>query len=67
MWVNNLVERKELHPSDYSKNSESTPYASPIIYYTLDDGFLTVFAVLHKNMAPEKHIANRKHHSILMR
>jgi toxin ParE1/3/4 len=47
--------------TDISLTTFSFPYASHIIYYTVDNDFLIVFAVLHKNMVPEKHIANRKH------
>ncbi len=47
--------------TDISLTTFSFPYASHIIYFTLDNDFLIVFAVLHKNMVPEKHIANRKH------
>jgi len=46
--------------TDISLTTFSFPYASHIIYYTLDSDFLIVFAVLHKNMVPEKHITNRK-------
>jgi len=45
--------------TDISLTTFSFPYASHIIYYTLDKNFLIVFAVLHKNMVPEKHITNR--------
>ncbi len=47
--------------TDISLTTFSFPYVSHIIYYTLDSNFLIVFAVLHKNMVPEKHIAKRKH------
>ncbi|PKI17463.1 type II toxin-antitoxin system RelE/ParE family toxin [Colwellia sp. 12G3] len=47
--------------TDISLTTFSFPYVSHIIYYTLDNNYLIVFAVLHKNMVPEKHIANRKH------
>ena len=47
--------------TDISLTTFSFPYASHIIYYTLDNDFLIIFAVLHKNMVPEKHIANRVH------
>ncbi|MGL1957324.1 MAG: type II toxin-antitoxin system RelE/ParE family toxin [Colwellia sp.] len=46
--------------TDISLTTFSFPYASHLIYYTLDKKFLIVFAILHKNMVPEKHIANRK-------
>lgn len=46
--------------ADISLTTFSFPYASHIIYYTLDNDFLIIFAVLHKNMVPEKHIAKRK-------
>ena len=45
--------------TEISLTTFSIPYASHIIYYTLENNFLIVFAVLHKNMVPEKHIVNR--------
>ncbi len=47
--------------SDISLTTFSFPYAGHIIYYTIDNNFLIVFAVLHKNMVPERHITNRQH------
>ena len=47
--------------TDISLSTFSFPYVSHIIYYTLNSDFLIVFAVLHKNMVPVKHIANRQH------
>ena len=47
--------------TDISLTTFSFPCASHIIYYTLNNNSLIVFAVLHKNMVPEKHVSNRKH------
>ncbi len=46
--------------TDISLTTFSFPYASHIIYYTVDKKTLVIFAVLHKNMVPEKHITNRQ-------
>jgi len=46
--------------TDISLITFSFPYASHIIYYTLDKKTLVIFAVLHKNMVPEKHNTNRQ-------
>lgn len=50
-----------IHRADISLTTLSFPHANHIIYYTLDNNFLVVFAVLHKNMVPEKHLAHRQH------
>lgn len=48
--------------TDISLTTFSFPYASHIIYYTLDNDFLIIFTVLHKTMVPVKHIASRFTH-----
>jgi toxin ParE1/3/4 len=47
--------------TDISLTTFSFIYASHIVYYTVDKKTLVIFAVLHKNMVPEKHITNRQH------
>jgi len=37
----------------------SFPHASHIVYYTLDNQQLVVFAVLHKSMVPSLHLEER--------
>jgi toxin ParE1/3/4 len=50
-----------IHRTDIPLPTFNFPYASHIIYYTLNNNFLIIFAVLHKKMMQEKHLANRNH------
>ncbi len=45
--------------ADISADTLSFPHASHIIYYELQHEHLLVFAVLHKSMVPNNHLANR--------
>jgi len=46
--------------SDISTRTFSFSYASHVIYYKIEKKVLVVFAVLHKNMVPEKHLNHRQ-------
>ncbi|WP_370294108.1 type II toxin-antitoxin system RelE/ParE family toxin [Thalassolituus sp.] len=44
------------HRPEVSASSYSFPFRSHVIYYMNEDTGITVFAVLHKRMVPEKHL-----------
>ncbi|MBL1321203.1 MAG: type II toxin-antitoxin system RelE/ParE family toxin [Methylophaga sp.] len=46
--------------TNVSIDTLSFPHASHVIYYVLQNDCLLVFAVLHKSMVPNNHLANRK-------
>ncbi|PHS26343.1 MAG: plasmid stabilization protein [Methylophaga sp.] len=44
---------------DVSNDTLSFPHASHVIYYSVQNDHLLVFAVLHKSMVPNNHLKNR--------
>jgi toxin ParE1/3/4 len=44
------------HRPEVSASSYSFPFRSHVIYYMNEDTGITIFAVLHKRMVPEKHL-----------
>ncbi|MEC7546086.1 MAG: type II toxin-antitoxin system RelE/ParE family toxin [Pseudomonadota bacterium] len=44
------------HRPEVSASSYSFPFRSHVIYYLSAEAGITIFAVLHKRMVPEKHL-----------
>ncbi|PHS69344.1 MAG: plasmid stabilization protein [Methylophaga sp.] len=45
--------------ADISVDTFSFPHASHVIYYLIQQQYVLFYAVLHKNMVPNIHLANR--------
>lgn len=57
-----LAENPELGKSrqEVGKHVFSFPYGSHVIYYLKKKHNIVIFAVLHKRMVPQNHLAHRK-------
>ena len=72
-YLNNLYDKIKLvakRPSigidrsqslNLGREIRSITYVSHIIYYTVSETYISVVAVLHQSMVPEKHLLSRLH------